>query len=399
MSTQPQHIWKPETTLITGTRAAVSRSGHSQAAIIPTTPPIYLSATFHQESATQFGEYDYSRTANPTREALESRLALLENATRAFAYPSGIAAINAVAALLRPGDEVLASCDVYGGTYRLLSQVWEQRGIAIRYVDASDLNAVQRECTNKTRLIHAEALGNPMLSVCDVAGLAQVAHDFGALLSIDNTSLTPLNLRPLALGADIVVHSATKYLCGHSDVTAGIVLVRSEEIAHKLAFHHNAEGCVLPPLDSYLLLRGLETLGVRLERQQRSALVIAQRLSREAGIVRVRYPGLKAQPGADIHASQSSGHGAVISLETGDVTRSKQIVESLALFATRVSFGAVSSSASMPCFMSHKSVPEHLRAFAPPSDLLRLSIGLEDVEDLWADLQNALASKVLGGLA
>jgi cystathionine beta-lyase len=357
----------------------------------PTATPLHLSSTFHQPRATEFGSYDYSRTANPTRDALESLLATLEGAHRALAYPSGMAALAALSTLLKPGDEVLASRDVYGGTFRLFCESWKSMGIVVNFADLRDAQAARSHLTPRTRLIHAEALGNPLLTTCDVAALAELAHSRGALLSIDNTSLTPLNLRPLDLGADLVVHSATKYLCGHSDVTAGVLAVKDPSLAKSLAFHHNAQGSALPPFDCYMLLRGLQTLAIRLERQQRSALEVATALAGMPGVLRVRYPGLAGQPGADVHRRQSRGDGAVISFETGDPARSRVIVESLRLFAIRVSFGAVSSSVSMPCFMSHASIPEALRAtFAPPQDLVRLSIGLEDPQDLVQDLRAAI---------
>jgi len=389
----------------------------------PTTTPIHLSATFHQSSATEFGTYDYSRGANPTRDALEARLALLECAAptsatqtsatqtsasptnqtthsqvKAFAYPSGVAAINAIAALLAPGDQAIISSDIYGGTYRLLSDVWSKRGIIIHYADLRDIAAVRRLATSRTKLVHAEPLGNPLQSICDVAALAHAAHAIGALLSIDNTSLTPLNLRPLDLGADIVIHSATKYLNGHSDVTAGTLAVRDEALAKTLKFHHNAEGTALPPFESYLLLRGLQTMPIRLERQQKNAQHIAEFLATLPGITRVRYPGLPNQEGAAIHARQSIGHGAIVCFETGNVERSRIIVEALALFSIRVSFGSITSAASLPYFMSHKSIPAALRLeHAPPRDLIRLSIGLEDATDLCDDLARAVARAAASG--
>lgn len=358
-----------------------------------TMPPIHLSATFQQDSATEFGAYDYSRSGNPTRDALEGLLAELEGAARALAYPSGVAALNAMAALLRPGDEVLVSTDVYGGTYRLLSKVWSGRGVAVRYADLSDPAAARAAFSSRTRLVHAESLGNPLLTVCDVRGTAELAHAHGALLSIDNTSLTPLNLRPLELGADMVIHSATKYLCGHSDVTAGVLAVRDEALARTLKFHHNAEGCVLPPLDSYLLLRGMQTLAVRLERQEASARAVAEALLNEPCVSRVRFPGLPGHEGAAAHARQSKGTGAVVSFETGDAELSRRIVEALKLFSIRVSFGALNSSASVPFHMSHTSIPQELRgSHGPPRDLVRLAVGLEHAADLIADLRGAIAA-------
>jgi cysteine-S-conjugate beta-lyase len=371
-----------------------------------TVAPIYHTSTFDQESATSYGRFNYSRSANPTRDALERNLAALDGATRALAYPSGVAALDALSLLLAPGDEVVCSRDVYGGTYRLFAQSWRARGIVVRFVDATDAATVENACTLRTRLIHAEALGNPLLSVCDVRALAQVAKRRGSLLSIDNTSLTPLNLKPLDLGADIVIHSATKYLSGHSDLTAGTLAVRDAALGERLAFHHNAMGSVLSPGDCALLSRSLATLAVRLERQQRSAEEFASRLHARWGSdtradasrsSRVLHPSLSSHPGREVHLRQSRGHGAVVSWCTGDSERSARIAQGLKLFAVRVSFGSVSSSVSMPCFMSHLSVPQELSDFMPPSDLLRFSIGLEDVDDLWADLCQAIKSVDAGG--
>lgn len=371
-----------------------------------TVAPIYHTSTFDQRSATAYGSFNYSRTANPTRDALERTLAALDGATRALAYPSGVAALDALSLLLEPGDEVVCSRDVYGGTYRLFAQAWRSRGIVVRFVDATDILAVEHACTPRTRLIHAEALGNPLLSVCDVRALSHTARRCRALLSIDNTSLTPLNLKPLDLGADIVIHSATKYLNGHSDLTAGTLAVRDMELGERLAFHHNAMGSVLAPADCAQLLRSLATLAVRLERQQRSAAEFALRLQSRWGRditedggppSRVLHPSLTSHPGRAVHLRQASGHGAVVSWCTGDSDRSARIAQALKLFAIRVSFGSVSSSVSMPCFMSHQSVPHELRDFLPPRDLLRFSIGLEDVEELWTDVCQAVESVSAGG--
>lgn len=383
-----------ETLLVHGAEGQQDRYG-------ATALPIYHTTTFDQEHATGYGAFNYSRSGNPTRHALERTLAAMDGAVRALAYPSGVAALDAMGGLLSPGDEVVCARDVYGGTYRLFAQAWRARGISARFVDATDATLVDRACTPRTRLIHAEALGNPLLSVTDVGALSKVAQKHGVLLSIDNTSLTPKNFRPLEHGADLVIHSATKYLNGHSDVTAGAVAVRDQSLGARLAFQQNAAGSVLSPQDCSLLSRGLATLSVRLERQQRTALELAARLDdrwgarggRSGGFAsRVLFPGLPGHPGRDIHLRQSRGHGAVLSWRTGDVQRSQRIAEGLRLFAIRVSFGSVTSSASMPCFMSHLSVPAELRDQTIPQDLLRFSVGLEDVEDLWSDLCQAIES-------
>lgn len=352
--------------------------------------PIYQTATFDQESAEVFGRYDYSRSGNPTRHALEHQIASLERGVRAFAYASGLAAIDAVLELLSPGDEILACDDLYGGTYRLFSTVAIRRGIQTRYVDLTDVAAAEASISPRTKLVYVESVSNPLMRVCDIRKLASLSHQHGAKLAVDNTFLSPLEMRPLELGADIVIHSATKYLCGHGDVTAGTLAVGDETLASHLAFIQNATGSALGPQDSYLLLRGLKTLDLRLERQQRSAAAIARHLESRPEIRAVRFPGLPTFPGAAVHDAQATGSGAVVCFETGDVEKSRRIIEALTLFPIRVSFGSVGSSASMPCAMSHASIPDEVRkARSFPSDIVRLSVGIEDVRDLIADLDAA----------
>jgi cystathionine beta-lyase len=339
----------------------------------PSTTPIYQTATFAQESTAAFGRYDYSRSGNPTRSVLETQLARLEGARHAFTFASGLAALTAVTRLLRPGDEVVADVDLYGGTVRLLSRLVAPHGVTVRYADLSDLEQARSSLSPRTRLVLAESLSNPLLRVADIPGLARVAHQAGAVLAVDASAVSPYLQQPLALGADVVVHSATKYLGGHGDLTAGVVATSDPELAEHLALVQNGEGAVLAPFEAFLLLRGLATLGIRLDRQQASAARVAAFLAARG--LRVHYPGL----------------GAVVSVETGDVESSRALVEGLQLFPICVSFGSVRSTASLPGFMSHASVPPELRAARPlPADLVRLSIGLEDVEDLVADLSAAL---------
>jgi cystathionine beta-lyase len=365
--------------------------GHGGDPFRASAPPIYLSATYDQETPLAFGRYDYSRGGNPTREVLEKQLAILEGAERAFAYPSGVAALDGLATFLRPGDEVLASADLYGGTFRLFTQVWSKRGIVVKYADVTDVSRVSSLITSKTRMMHVEPLGNPMQTVCDIAGLAKVARERGVLMTVDNTSLTPLNIKPLELGAHVVMHSATKYLNGHSDVMAGVLALRDKAMIEELGFHHNAEGVALPPFECAMMLRGMETMALRVARQQESAMAVAKYLAGRKGVARVLYVGLEGHGGRELHRSQSRGDGAVLSFTTGSVERSAAIVQRLKLFAIRVSFGSVSSSVSMPASMSHKSVPAELRErYAPPADLVRLSIGIEDCGDLIADLERAM---------
>ena len=355
------------------------------------TTPIYQTATFEQEGALEFSEYDYSRSANPTRAVLEQQLAELEHGTRAFAFASGLAALAAVTRLLRPGDEILAVDDVYGGTCRLFSKILKRSEISVRYVQGTTGEDFARSFGPRTRLVHIETPTNPLLKVVDIAGLAHVAHQHKALLCVDNTMLSPYLQNPLTLGADIVVHSATKFLCGHSDVVAGAVVVRDAQLAEDLYLIQNGEGAVLGPFDSYLLLRGIKTLGVRLERQQANAAQIAQFLSGHSAVKRVYYPSLLEKKSFGIHVRQARGNGAVVSLETGSLETSQQVVESLKLFPITVSFGGLQSSVSLPGRMSHASVPPHVASQRQlPVDLIRLSVGIEDADDLIADLAEAL---------
>lgn len=361
----------------------------------PTSTPIYQTATFEQESATAFGAYDYSRSGNPTRSVLEAHLADLEHACRAFAYASGMAALAAVTRLLSPGDEILADEDLYGGAYRFYSRVLPSSGITARYADATDLSAFASAITQRTRLIHIESPTNPLLRILDIRAIARLAHDAGALLSVDSTMLSPYLQNPLDLGADIVVHSGTKYLNGHADVTAGVIAVRDPELASRLAFLQNAEGTALGPQDCFLLLRGLKTLGCRLDRQQQTAQRVAEFLAGHPSVSRVNFPGLAGHPGKELHDSQSRGPGAVLSIELESRDAAVALVESTRLFTTCVSFGSINSSISLPACMSHASIPaEQRRDDRVPPSLVRLSIGLEDPQDLIDDLNRALAPAI-----
>ncbi len=343
------------------------------------TPPIYQTATFRQPSATEFGDYDYTRTANPTRAAVEKQIARLEGGVSAYAFASGMAAINAVVRLVAAGDEIVAGDDLYGGTFRLLGRVLPPLGIGVRYVDTTDLAAVERAIGPKTRLVLVESPTNPLLRLTDLAGLAEPARRLfvqGRIGAVDNSLLSPVLQRPLELGADVVVHSATKFLCGHGDVIAGAVVVKDAAVGERIAFSQNAEGAGLSPFITWLLLRGMKTLALRVERQNETARRVASYLAGRDGVERVYYPGL----------------GGVISFTTGDAERSRRIVEATELFTIAVSFGGISSVISLPCHMSHASIPAEIRAeHAPPSDLVRISVGIEDAEDLIEDLDRAFA--------
>ena len=356
----------------------------------PVATPIYQTATFEQERADGFGPYDYSRSGNPTRTVVEEQVARLENASRAFCFASGLAAIATVTRLLASGDEILAGDDLYGGSYRLFSRILNRTGVHVRYADACNLAAFRDSLTLATKLVYIESPTNPLLRIVDISALAELAHRHGALLCVDNSAMSPYLQNPLDLGADIVIHSATKYLCGHSDVTAGVVAVRDPDLAEKIYFLQNGEGNALGPFDSYLLLRGLKTLKLRLDCQLRNAQSVAEFLAAHPLVRKVHYPGLAAHPGHALHKAQARGAGAVISFETGSFEFSRKLAEAVKLFHITVSFGSINSSISLPGCMSHASIPAEVRAARSlPSDLVRLSIGIEDESDLIADLAAA----------
>ena len=358
--------------------------------LTPANTPIYQTATFRQDDATSFGEYDYTRSGNPTRAVVEKQIASLEGGSRGFCFATGLAAITAVTRLVSPGEEILACDDLYGGTYRLFSRILAKRGISVRYVDFRDLDAVAAAITGKTRLVYFETPTNPLLQIVDIAGVADIAHRNGALACVDNSTMSPYLQRPLELGADIVLHSATKFLCGHSDLMAGAVVVQDEELAQELYLIQNGEGAVLSPFDSYLLLRGTKTLSLRLDRQQANTTAIAKWLSNNSAVERVYFPGLAEGEQLRIHRAQSSGDGAVLSFVSGDAEFSRAVVEATRLFAITVSFGGVNSTISLPNYMSHASIPAHLRQQKSiPVDLVRVSVGIEDIDDLLEDLGQA----------
>ncbi len=355
-------------------------------------PPIYQTATFRQPNALEFGEYDYTRSGNPTRTLLEEQLAELEGGAYACAFASGMAAITALTRVLNSGDEIIAGDDLYGGTVRLLERVLSRQAITVRYVDATDLEAVRSALSLRTKLILVETPSNPLLRICDVRSLSEIASAAGVLLAVDNSMLSPILQQPLALGADVVIQSATKFLCGHSDVTAGVLITNDSTLHDQIAFQQNAEGAALSPFESWLLFRGMKTLALRVERQNDSARKVAQFLELGGKVNKVYYPGLKNHPGHEIHRSQADGDGAVVTFTTGDKEFSKRIVEATKLFSIAVSFGSVGSTISLPYQMSHASIPETLRdRLAPPIDLVRLSIGIEDANDLMEDLQRGFA--------
>lgn len=372
----------------TSTRCVqLGRGNDGYGAIVP---PIYQTATFEQPTAGEFGEYDYTRSGNPTRTLLEQQLADLEDAAHACAFASGMAALTALTRIVKPGEEIIAGDDLYGGTVRLLDRLASHHKVSVRYVDTTDVDALRKAVTNRTRLILIETPSNPLFRISDINQLSSIARAAGAYLAVDNSMLSPVLQRPLNYGADIVVHSATKFLCGHSDVTAGALITNDTALYKQFAFQQNAEGAGLSPFESWLLLRGLKTLALRVERQNSSAEKIAHFLQTRAEVTRVFYPGLADHPGRDIHKLQSNGNGAVVSFTTGNDKLSAAVAQWTRLFKIAVSFGSVGSTISLPYRMSHASIPNALRdRLAPPPDLVRLSVGIEDVDDLIEDLERA----------
>ncbi|PSN68915.1 cystathionine beta-l [Corynespora cassiicola Philippines] len=354
--------------------------------------PIYQSATFKQNSATGGDqEYDYTRSGNPTRSHLERHLAKIMNANRTLVVSSGMGALDVITRLLRPGDEVVTGNDLYGGTNRLLKYLSTHGGIIVHHVDTTSPEAVRAVASSKTAMVLLETPTNPLIKIADIRSIARIVHDANpsAVVAVDNTMLSPMLLNPLDLGADIVYESGTKYLSGHHDLMAGVIAVNDSALGDRLFFTINASGCGLSPFDSWLLLRGVKTLGVRMEKQQANAQRIAEFL--ESHGFKVRYPGLKSHPQYDLHWSMARGAGAVLSFETGDIHVSERIVESARLWAISVSFGCVNSLISMPCRMSHASIDEKTRKERNmPEDIIRLCVGIEDPEDLIDDLRRAL---------
>ncbi|XP_022766581.1 cystathionine beta-lyase, chloroplastic [Durio zibethinus] len=353
--------------------------------------PLYQTATFKQPSATENGPFDYTRSGNPTRDVLERLLAKLEKADQAFCFTSGMAALSAVTHLVGTGQEIVAGDDIYGGSDRLLSQITPKSGVVVKRVDTSDLAKVEAVVGPKTKLVWLESPTNPRQQIADIRRIAEMAHAFGALLLVDNSIMSPVLSQPLELGADIVMHSATKFIAGHSDVMAGVLAAKGESLAKELYFLQNAVGSGLAPFDCWICLRGIRTMALRVEKQQENALKIAEFLSSHPLVKKVNYAGLPGHPGRDLHYSQAKGAGSVLSFLTGSLALSKHVVETTKYFSITVSFGSVKSLISMPCFMSHASIPSAVReGRGLTEDLVRISVGIEDVNDLIADLENAL---------
>lgn len=357
-------------------------------------PPLYMATTFVQSAADKPGEFDYSRSGNPTRKAFETTLASLEGGRGALAFASGMAATHCVTMLLQPGDHVAAGADIYGGTYRLLHKIAARNQVGVTLAPSYDLERLEAAITPQTKLLWIESPGNPLLSITDVAACAELARRHGILFGVDNTFATPALTRPLELGADIVMHSATKYLGGHSDVLGGALVVKDAELLSRLYFIQNATGAVMGPWESFLCSRGLKTLDLRVREQCRTAQRVAEYLHGHPRVRRTLYPGLAEHPGHDIARRQmQGGFGAMLSFElAGDYAAAKKFVESTRLFQLAVSLGSVESLIEQPASMSHASYdPAARQAHGISDGLIRLSVGLEAFEDLRDDLEQAFA--------
>jgi len=354
--------------------------------------PIHLSSTFTQEAPCVHKGFDYSRSGNPTRKALEECLAALEEGAAAAAFASGLAAETAILSQLQPGDRVVTTPHVYGGTYRLLEKIFRPWGLEVEYVPDVSINAFQTHLKNGAKLVWVETPTNPMLSIIDLAELAKVAHGANALLVVDNTFASPYFQRPIALGADFVIHSTTKYLGGHSDVVGGAVITARSKLMEGIRFYQNAAGAVPGPFECWLTLRGMKTLGIRMERHQSNALEIATRLLKHPKVERVVYPGLDCHPGYLVAKRQMSGFSGMVSVVLrGNSQDATKVLKRLKVFSLAESLGGVESLAELPALMTHASIPAKVRNDLGIVDgLIRLSIGIEHVEDLWEDLKQAL---------
>lgn len=348
--------------------------------------PIYQVSTFHRDP-TNTSQYEYSRSANPTRDVLENYIAQVEGGTNGFAFSSGMAAINTILMLFSPGDHLVVSKDIYGGTYRILTQVFNQWQLEVDFVDITDHEAVTKIIKNNTKGIFFEILSNPFQRVADLHQILQICKENSLLSIIDNTFLPPLYCRPLELGADIVLHSATKFLNGHSDVIAGTAAVKDPSLAKRLSFLKNALGSILGPQDCWLLIRGMKTLGIRLQRQTESAQIIAPWLEEQPWVKKVYYPGLQDHPGREILEGIATGYGSIITFEVINQKTQTALFEKLNLPAVAVSLGGIESILSHPATMSHAGIPVEVREELGITDrIFRLSVGLEHPQDLMNDL-------------
>ncbi|TXD38655.1 cystathionine gamma-synthase [Lujinxingia vulgaris] len=355
--------------------------------------PIFQTSTYVQSSPGHHQGFEYTRTHNPTRNALEDCLASLEKGKHGVAFASGCAATSTIMHMLKAGDHVVSGDDVYGGTYRLFTKVFRPMGIGFSFVDMTDLEAFKAALTPATRLVWLESPTNPMLKICDIKAICEIAHEQGVPVVVDNTFMSPYFQNPLLLGADLVVHSTTKFINGHSDVVGGVVITNDDEAAEKLRFLQNSIGAVPGPFDSWLVLRGVKTLAVRMRQHAANAQVIAEYLEKHEAVEKVIYPGLESHPQHEIAKKQMSGFGGMITFILKDgLEPARKMLERVKVFALAESLGGVESLIEHPAIMTHASVPVEVRAELGISDgLVRLSVGIEDVQDLLADLEQALS--------
>ena len=354
--------------------------------------PIYQTSTFEQPNGIGTNpKWEYARSGNPTRAALEALIAELEAGTHGFAFASGMAAISAALSLFTVGDKLLISSNVYGGTFRILNTIFKQFGITFEIVDTSDLEAVESKIDNSVKAIYIETPSNPLLTITDLKAVSTLAHKHNLLTIVDNTFMTPYLQQPIKFGADIVLHSATKYLGGHSDLVAGLLVVNNEELAKKIYFIQNSVGAVLGPLDSFLLIRGIKTLSVRLDRHTENAQKLAQDLYEHSEVTKVYYPGLKSHPGFGVNQAQARNGGAMISFELDEHHDINKFFKSLKLIALAESLGGVETLVCHPATMTHAAIPADIRRKVGITDnLIRLSVGIESYNDLKADLFKAI---------
>ncbi|MBA4418066.1 MAG: cystathionine gamma-synthase [Syntrophus sp. (in: bacteria)] len=356
--------------------------------------PIYQVSTFAQDDPVEFGPYEYGRSTNPTRDALEHTIALLERGARGYAFASGMAAISSVFLLFKPGDHIVVAEDVYGGTYRVLTTIFQRWGLKHTFVDMTYPEKIESAILPETKAIFAETPSNPLLKITDLAAVAGIAKKKGVLAIIDNTFMSPYLQRPIEFGFDIVVHSATKFLGGHSDLIAGLAVTKDVQVGQQIKSIQVHFGAILGPQDSWLILRGIKTLSARMDAQQKNAQFIAEWLSTQPAVKRVYYPGLASHPGRDIHLRQASGGGAVVSFELENGDAAKNVLSRITLPLMAVSLGGVESILSYPATMSHAAMPPSERAARGITDgLVRLSVGLEAPEDLCEDLRQAMEAK------
>ena len=355
------------------------------------TTPIYQTSTYVQEGLGKHKGFEYARTQNPTRMALEKNIAVLEKGAAGFAFASGMAAINSVMMLLKAGDHVIVTENVYGGTYRLFTQVLTNLGMEFIFVDTSALENIRKEMKPNTRMLFIETPTNPLLTLTDLRMTANFCNDMNLLMVVDNTFMSPYFQRPIGFGADIVIHSSTKYLNGHSDGVGGVMVVSNEDLAQKIAFIQNSGGAILAPFESWLVLRGIKTLALRMEKHNQNAMRIAEYLARVKKVKKVFYPGLPDHPQHELAKKQCSGFGGVISFDLGSLDKARTFVEAVRIFSLAESLGGVESLIGHPVTMTHAGIPKENRVKMGLTDsMVRISVGVEDVEDLIGDLSYAL---------